>query len=239
MIWEIAILEDGEKSIEWIQRIISQYFMKLNMDYKLFCFQNTQLFFKKLPELSSCRLFLLGTDLPDCQGIQAARRIREVYAESYLIFITDHMEYASEAFEVGAFRYININLLEEKLELALDALMKNDYCVRERAYCIQNQSVCENIAYRNIYYLFKMGKYVMIIHNFGVSKIRKSLHKVYEELNSEQFIFIDKSFIVNVNHVIKINDKQVIMSNQDILPVSIPRIASVKQSIIKYWSENA
>ena len=48
-----------------------------------------------------------------------AREIRKYYFDPFIIYITDHVEYSPEAFEVNAFRYIPKIKLQEKLPEAL------------------------------------------------------------------------------------------------------------------------
>ncbi|MDO5410018.1 MAG: LytTR family DNA-binding domain-containing protein [Lachnospiraceae bacterium] len=238
MIWKIAILDDEEEYLQKIRKLLGQYFIEKNLDFEVYLFQRVDLFIEKLPQLEVCQLFLLDMELPDCTGLQVAQEIRKLYPEPYIIYITNHVEYAPAAFEVNAFRYIPKIILEEKLFHALDYLNDKNAFTLDRAYRIITGSNYENILYRNIYYLYKQGKYVHIVHRFGESKVRKTLQEVYQELDSEEFIFIDKGYIINLIHVMKFEKHQMLMRDQKLLPVSVPRLSSVKMALMQYWEKH-
>ena len=234
MVWRITVLDDEIESIQSIEKIIRQYFITKNMDYEIYTYQEPEVFLKELPQLDACQLFLLDMELPQYTGLQIAKKVRLLYPEPYIIYITNHVEYAPDAFEVNAFRYIPKRLAEEKLPQALDRLNSKDLYSFERAYVIQTNSNYESILYRNIYYLYKAGKYVVIVHSLGTSKVRKTLQEVHSELNSEEFIFIDKGYVANIIHIMKFKNRQITMRNQEILPVSAPRAAVVREQLAHY-----
>lgn len=54
---------------------------------------------------------------------RVAKEIRQYYNEPIIVYVTNHVEYAIQAFEVNAFRYIPKALLREKLAEAYDVLL--------------------------------------------------------------------------------------------------------------------
>lgn len=88
---------------------------------------------------------------------------------------------------------------------------------------------------KDIYYLYKDGKNVVFQTRNGKSVIRKTLSEVYKELPEEGFMYVDRSFIVNIEHVMKLKNKEVYLSNREIIPVSKPQLERVKKEINTYW----
>lgn len=76
-------------------------------------------------------LFLLDIYMEGQNGIELARSIRDMGAKGNIIFVTGGNEYASEAFEVGAFYYlkkpVNYDKLCELLEKAFRSFEKRRY----------------------------------------------------------------------------------------------------------------
>lgn len=234
MVWKVTIVDDEVRYIDRIKKIIGSYLEERLIEYEICTYVNAEQFLEELPQMEDCYLFLLDMQVSGYTGLQLAKEVRRNFPEPYIIFITNYMEYAADAFEVNAFRYISKNQLEEKLPLALDWLNGRRAERFERGYTIETGFSCEHILLRNIYYLQKQGKYVRIVHRFGESKVRKTLRDIYEELNSEDFIFTDKSYIVNMMHILKYKKNFVYMSNQTEIPVSIPRAAEFRQSFAAY-----
>ena len=76
------------------------------------------------------------------------------------------MEYAIEAYEFSVFRYIPKNRIEEKLSAALEDFYKLDHLERNEFYTIQVKNNIKQIAYRDILYILKDGKYAVRTRHF-------------------------------------------------------------------------
>ncbi|MBO5560048.1 MAG: LytTR family transcriptional regulator DNA-binding domain-containing protein, partial [Firmicutes bacterium] len=72
----------------------------------------------------------------------------------------------------------------------------------------------------------------------GEVKIRKSLHQIFDELDTPEFIFIERGYIVNIIKIMKISDGTVVLKNGEKLPVSRAHLQEVKQKINKFWGEH-
>ena len=69
----------------------------------------------------------------------------------------------------------------------------------------------------------------------GTSKVRKSLQQVFDELNTSEFIFIDRGCIVNIIQIMKISGSTAILKNGEQLPISRSHLQEVKQKINQFW----
>ena len=104
-----------------------------------------------------------------------------------------------------------------------------------KVYTIQTSSRLEKIPYREIYFIERDGKNASITWEKGVSKVRGSLQQIYEELASEEFIFIDRGCIVNLIHVMQVKNSMVLLENGASLPISRSHLQGVKEQINTYW----
>lgn len=102
-------------------------------------------------------------------------------------------------------------------------------------FTIQTKNRLEKIPYKEIYYIEREGKNVIITTVAGVSRVRKSLQQVYEELSSEEFIFIDRGYIVNIIHIMQLKDSMAVLKSGTVLPVSRSHLQKVKEQINAYW----
>ncbi|MDE7132388.1 MAG: LytTR family transcriptional regulator DNA-binding domain-containing protein [Lachnospiraceae bacterium] len=104
-----------------------------------------------------------------------------------------------------------------------------------KAYTIQTNSRLEKIPYREILYIERDGKNAGFVTEKGVSKVRKSLGQVYEELDAEEFIYIDRGCIVNMIHIMQVRDGMALLKNGISLPISRSHLLGVKEQINQYW----
>ena len=102
-------------------------------------------------------------------------------------------------------------------------------------YTIQTNSRMEKIPFKEIFYIQRDGKNASIVSSSGVSKVRKSLQQVYDELGAQEFIFVDRGCIVNIIQVMKISDGMAVLKNGEQLPISRSHLQDVKQQINRFW----
>lgn len=180
-------------------------------------------------------LILLDIEMPGNTGMEIAEKIKPCLPNVKVIFITSHMEYAIDAFELSIFRYVPKSDIDKRLSCAIQDAIKLIELEEGKAYTIQTNSRLEKIPYKEIYYIERDGKNASISASGGVSKVRKSLQQVYAELNAEEFIYIDRGCIVNIIHIMQIKDGMAVLKNGAALPVSRSHLQEVKKQINSYW----
>lgn len=105
-----------------------------------------------------------------------------------------------------------------------------------REYIIQAAGRMEKIPYKDIFYIQRDGgKNSMICSRLGISKVRKSLQQVFDELQAQEFIFIDRGYIVNIIQIMKISDSMAYLKNGETLPISRSHLQEVKKQINRFW----
>ena len=167
--------------------------------------------------------------------MEIAERIKPYLPNVKIVFITSHIEYAIDAFELSIFRYVPKGDIAKRLPVAIGDAIKLIQLEDGKIYTIQTNSRLERIPCKDIYYIERDGKNASISTAGGVSKVRKSLQQVYEELDAEEFIYIDRGCIVNMIHIIQIKDGMAVLKNGVSLPVSRSHLQEVKAQINNYW----
>lgn len=230
----VMILDDEQMYLEKEKQITEKYFAEKGMSCKIDFYLNAEWFLYGLKE-EVYDLYILDVEMPGINGIEVAKEIRKRYPEPVIIFVTNYMEYAVEAYEVNTYRYIPKMILDAKLPQAYDALLPEIMEKEEQYYIIEKKGEIEKIAYSDIFYLKKEGKYVVFVHRRGESRVRKSLKLVQEELNSDEFLLVDKGYVVNIRHVMKMKGLDVYLRDGMILPVGTARLGQVKRAIVEFW----
>ena len=181
----------------------------------------------------------LDIEMPGFSGMDVAGKIKPYLPDVKIIFITSHIEYAIDAFELSIFRYVPKYKRQVKLPAAVKDAIKLLTLEGGKVYAIQSAGRLEKIPYKDILYIRKEGKNAELIDEKGnVTKVRKSLQQVFDELGSEEFIFTDRGCIVNIIHVMQIKDSEAVMKNGEHLPVSRSHLQDVKLKINAYWGEH-
>lgn len=180
-------------------------------------------------------LILLDIEMPGVSGMEIPAQIKPCLPNVKIIFVTSHIEYAIDAFELSIFRYVPKNNLEKRLVAAITDAAKLIELEAGQEYTIQTNSRMEKIPFKEIFYIQRDGKNASIVSSSGISKVRKSLQQVYDELGAQEFIFVDRGCIVNIIQVMKISDGMAVLKNGEQLPISRSHLQEVKRQINRYW----
>lgn len=233
---KIAVLDDQESYFNSIEVITKKFMSERAISYEIFTYISPEDLLYDIAEDNKYDIYLLDVELPTISGLEVARKIREKYYEPIIIYITNYVEYAIEGYEVNAYRYIPKIMLEQKLPEAYALICPSIENKKKEFYIIEKNHKLERIAYEDIYYIKKDKKYIFIVHKYGISNDRKTIVEFIESVkNYDLFIEVDRSYIVNILHVMSLKDQKIILRNGDSIPISKPKLSYVKKEIMKIW----
>ncbi len=232
----IAICDDDRNMVMQNEEIVKNTLQACGIGYEIVTYTRSS---NLLSDIAEDQFFydliLLDIEMPEVSGMELAGKIKEYLPNVKIIFITSHVEYAIDAYELSVFRYVPKSNVKERLEAAVADASKLLELEAGQEYTIQTNNRLERIRYKDILYIVRDGKNAEIVSNTSTSKVRKSLQQVYEELDAPEFIFIERGCIVNIIHIMKIQDGMVYLKNQEMLPISRSHLQDVKQQIAQFW----
>lgn len=236
MMIQLAICDDDEEIVMFQKEVIQNVLRSCKNKYAITTYTHGHnLLYDIIEDGFFFDLLLLDIEMPEVTGMEIAEKIKPFLPNIRIIFITSHVEYAIDAFELSIFRYIPKDDIEKRLPAAINDALKLIELEDGKVYTIQTNNRLEKIPYKEIYYIERDGKNVSLVTTLGISRVRKSLQQVYEELESEYFIFIDRGYIVNIIHIMKVKDGMVVLKNGTTLPISRSHLSDVKEQINTYW----
>lgn len=233
----IAICDDDREAVALQEDIVKRSLQACGIGCEITTYtQSGNLLYDITDDSFFYDLILLDIEMPGITGMEIAERIKPFLPNVRIIFVTSHVEYAIDAFELSIFRYVPKDNLDSRLVSAVVDAAKLIALETGREYVIQGGGRMEKIPYRDIFYIQRDGgKNAVIVSGMGTSKVRKSLQQVFEELHAPDFIFIDRSYIVNIIQIMKISDSMAYLKNGETLPISRARLQEVKRQINQYW----
>ena len=237
MLIRIAICDDEKEAVIQHENIVKRSLQSCGIGYEIVTYtQSSNLLFDITDDHFFFDLILLDIEMPDITGMELSEKIKLYLPNVKIIFITSHIEYAIDAFELSIFRYVPKSNLTDRLAAAITDAAKLIELEAGKEYIIQAAGRMEKIPYKDIFYIQRDGgKNSMLVSGMGISKVRKSLQQIFEELDSPEFIFIDRGYIVNIIQIMKISDGMAYLKNGEKLPISRSHLQEVKQQINKFW----
>lgn len=208
----IAICDDEKNAVNLHEDIVKNSLQACGIGYEITTYIHSRnLLCDIIDDNFFYDLILLDIEMPDVTGMELSEKIKPYLPNVKIIFITSHVEYAIDAFELSIFRYVPKNNLKVKLTAAVTDAAKLIELEAGQEYIIQTTNRLEKIPYKDIFYIQRDGKNVSIVSSAGTSKVRKSLQQVFNELNTSEFIFIDRGHIVNIIQIMKVSDGMAVL----------------------------
>lgn len=142
----------------------------------------------------------MDVEMPDMDGIEAAKLMLDIQPKAMLVFITAHQQYMPQAFELYAFDYMVKPFKLERLKQTIErmsASFPNTILIKNRdetALLSQNEIILIQRENRNTVILTSSEKYST---GFTLSELE-------EKLDKDIFIRSHKSYIINQTKVKKL-----------------------------------
>lgn len=157
-------------------------------------------------------MIFLDIEMIGINGINAAFALRERGYDGMIIFLTSHTEFMPDAFKVKAFRFLDKPLNSEKFDEAFSEA-KKEIMNTEHILLSDRSGKTVYLKLTDIVYLEAYGDGTYIYSKTGkVYDTDKPLRHWKEQIGSEHFYQIHKSFIVSYLYVSDISkDGQVAM----------------------------
>lgn len=227
MALKILIVDDDER-----ERIVLRYIIEQMEDVKIIGeasngVEGVLLAREKKPDLVFLDIFM-----PDMDGMDTARQLKEFQDPPMFVFVTLHNEKAVEAFELDALDYIVKPLeptriketidrankwlanekylnarVEEKLRERINRLLKSvsNVDVSFRKLPIKERGRVILINQSDILYAESQGKKVFIYTDDNEYATAYTLNELEERLDSTRFFRVHQAFIVNLDRVKEIS----------------------------------
>lgn len=160
-------------------------------------------------------LIFLDINMPQLSGMQLAGLLTDKYQ---IIFTTAYSEYAVESYELNVIDYllkpITFERFIKSVQKARNLINEDKPIVNKiepptnTTFFVKTGKAVVKLCFEDIYYIEALGDYVV----FHLQNEKHVVYKRMKELEAtlpEQFCRIHNSYIVNMNHIAKIEDKQV------------------------------
>ena len=183
---------------------------------------------------SNMSLLLTDIEMPDINGIELAKKLKDLYPLLQTVFITNYPEYVEKAFDVEPVHYIIKPINDEKLHYALKKASEQLQKQTKNCLQINTKDRFIRIPYSVIKYIESVGRKA-IVHDLNKNTaVPKKLDDL-EKLLPDCFLRVHKSYLININMVKQIKNYRITLFNGDVIPVSKSKYPQTKARIIDYF----
>jgi DNA-binding LytR/AlgR family response regulator len=193
---------------------------------------------KAIPILNKIRIdvVFLDINMPRMNGYEF---LKSFAISSSIIITTAYPEYAVEGFALNVLDYLVKPIAFERFEQACLKAKRSisaPMILAEKKpidhFFIKYNSSIEKIFYRDLFYVEGLLNYVVLHTTKGNLMVYMTVKSMLEQLPSEQFIKVHKSFVINIDKVESI-EGNVIHINGDKISISQNLKSHVMERILK------
>ena len=154
-------------------------------------------------------LLIMDLHLPDGNGLELARRLRQQRANTGIIIITAYQEHVYEGYEVGAFRFLPKPV---ETELLRDALLQYVAEYRSMKYLlVPTMSEQLVLSLDEIVCIESQGKRSVVYMQDGRNiESKKSIQDYTKEIEHSSFVRVHRCYLVNMKHIVRLRDNKIV-----------------------------
>lgn len=225
----IAICDDEELYRVELKTILDK--LLINVDYNIDTFDDGNRLIESFKAQPYDILFL-DIEMPAVDGITLAKSLRAISEKVFIVFLTSHVEYAIEGYEVNALRYLTKPVDIEKLKEVIRYVQEKQGAVRQLIIKEDGEELLINI--NDVIYLESMNQNVRIVTTQGEHVIRYNIGDFEEQLKNDGFFRSHRGYLISLAKVKKLSKNDVIMEGDVILPVSRSNVKALKDALYTY-----
>lgn len=204
---KIAIVEDIIQHRETLKNYLERYEQEMGVCFDVHVFSNGLDFLDSYK--NAFDIIFMDIDMPHINGIETAKRLREIDRHACLVFVTELSQFAINGYEVDAFDFIvkpvDYEKFHSRLTRAIATVNKNNL----GKLCIKNKNEIRVVQISDIYYVENIDHKIVYHLVDGDIETWESLSKVEKMLPSKHFARCSTSYLVNLSHVISVKGNTV------------------------------
>lgn len=216
-----------------IQRLIITKLVTNNLGLKLLADFSNAIEAKNFISNNDVDLVLLDVEMPDLNGFDLLDGLKN---KPKIIFISSKAEYALKAFDYEAADYLKKPIEIDRFNIAIkkvvDLSEMNKNSVDETGDFIYVKTNLKKIKVylSKIKWIEAFGDYLKVITEEESMLVLSTMKSFENELPKNQFVRVHKSYIVNINKIVKYDSKSLEIGKTKI-PLSRNRKEDLRETI--------
>lgn len=217
---KVAIVEDEDEAAELLAEYLKTYGEKSGQEFMAMRYKNPVVLLTNYP--ADFDVIFMDIDMPQMNGMEASKKIRELDNDVPIIFVTNLAQMAIKGYEVQAFDFVVKPLSYYGFSMKMDKLCRyiEGRIGAELLLTTGKGYVRLNTA--NITYIETLG-HQLIYHTLNDYYIAYgSLKKLETNPNLTNFARCNACYLVNLRYVRRVNGYTLLVWNQE-LEISRPK----------------
>ncbi len=237
----IFFCDDSSETVNRYSSLIKHTAKKNQLDISLSAFNNGRsllFYMADTPDLPD--IIYLDILMKDINGVNTAKKLREMGCNAEIIFLTSSNDYVFESFDVSPVYYLlKTETSEAKFEqVFLRAVHLSENKATQKFIC-KSGALRKIIPIKEISHLI-IWKGIVTIH-YGKNETFDywtTMEELEEQLREKNFVRTHRSYIVNLQYIAEFQRRKIILKTGETIPVGVTYEEKLKNTFLDYMTRN-
>ena len=180
-------------------------------------------------------IIFLDIYMPQLNGVEAARKLREVDSQCEIVFVTTSRNHGMVGYELHALDYLTKPYSQQDVNGAMDWFVRK-HAEKHRELTVRTFEGKEQLDLRDIRFIESKGHTCMIHLPDRIATVRRSIDELTAELDAS-FFRCHKSFLLNLAHAAKLEKNRFVTDSGESVPISASKLSESKSAFLAWRSE--
>lgn len=236
---KISLVDDDFSDRKLLRSILADALQKAGITAEITEFESAEDYLSDF-EPEHFDLCFLDIYMKKMDGMEAARRIRELDPDLAIVFLTSSADYVYEGYEVQALRYLTKPPVPEKVQAVIREFAGRTV-LKNRRLSVSSGKQTYEIPYGKILYIMSVGNNIEL--HLKDTYIRLSARHTFAKtteplLHDFRFLSCSRGIVVNLAHVQDLEKDRFLMDNGELVPISRRQYAVVNDAYIDFQFEH-
>lgn len=233
MKYKIAVCDDSNVDQDYVIGFLNTWARLNDRSIEIHAFISAEEFLFQYADEKDYHVLILDIEMGKMNGVELAREIRLGNSELQIVFVTGFPDFIAEGYDVDAIHYLMKPLERDRFYKAMDKAIERIRLV-EPYIILQEKGETLRLNLRNILYV-EVFSHSCVIHTTGGSIEQKVSITELEKRFGEQFVRVHRSYLVNLERVKRIGKTEIVLENDEIVPLSRRKYNEVNLAFIRYF----
>lgn len=227
---KIAIIDDDMRETEALIACLNRYEKESGVMLEIDTFKHAELFLEKYTPIYD--LVYLDICMDGMDGLRAAKKLRELDENVFLIFVTNMAQMAIKGYKYDALDYFVKPVNYYDLKMRMERVRRAKKAPSSTVF-IQYNGMKKLLNLKDIYYIEVIAHQVIYHTGKESYETRNTMAKVESELGPQGFFRCNYCYLVNMRHCTKIEDHTVTVGEFK-LSISRPKYKAFVEAFIRF-----
>lgn len=234
---KIAVIEDEKSHRDLLVHYLNEWRRGQERGICVETFASGESFWFRYEEERDFDVLFLDIQMPGMNGMELARKVRELDRDIVIVFATGISDYLEEGYEVEALHYLIKPLSAEKVGRCMEKALERRR--QERFVTLHGEEIVK-VSEERINYVEARGRGCCIgrVRMREELEVRESLSELEGLLNPEEFMKCHRSYLCRIGNIRHISREEIEFDDGSSIPVSRRLYQQVNQRFIAYFRRN-